>query len=157
MESETKAPLISVILPAYNHHQFIAAAIQSVLDQTFTDFELIIINDGSTDDTEKVVKSFTDSRIIYLSQNNHGISHASNIGIVHSKGKYLAFFADDDVCYPNRLECQYQYLVETGHKLVFSWADLIGDDGEPLLQVLPDLQAKFRSPNRSQSEMLNHF
>jgi glycosyltransferase involved in cell wall biosynthesis len=144
-------------MPTYNRQQYVAEAIQSVLDQTFTEFELIVINDGSTDCTEKIITKFNDDRLICLNQDNHGISHASNTGILHSRGKYIAFFADDDICYPNRLERQYEYLLETGCKVVFSWATLIGDDGEELLQFHQDLQDNFRSRNRTQSEMLNHF
>src|SRR5947209_19715953 len=137
---QTKPPLVSVIMPTYNREQFVGTAIQSVLDQTFTDFELIIVNDGSTDATEKVIGGFKDERLIYINQKNHGISHASNTGMLRSRGRYIAFFADDDICYSNRLERQYQYLLETGSKVVFSWAELIGTDGDELQPFNQDLQ-----------------
>jgi glycosyltransferase involved in cell wall biosynthesis len=149
-------PLISVTLPAYNNAGQIGEAIESVLNQTFTDFELVIVNDGSVDSTEQVVKSFRDERIVYVYQENHGASHATNQAVQLARGKYIALFADDDICYPNRLEREYNYLVETGNRLVFSWVDFIGDDGQPVGG--PHFaDAFFNHPQRSQPEMLNWF
>src|SRR5579872_7310553 len=92
-------PLISVVLITYNHEKYIAEAIQSILDQTFTDFELIIVNDGSTDKTEEIIKSFNDKRINYIYQKNQGPSVTTNVGIMAAKGKYIAIMPGDDVCY----------------------------------------------------------
>ena len=73
-------------------------------------FELIIVNDGSTDDTEKIIRSFSDSRIVLINQDNQGISSALNNGLAVAKAVYIARFDADDVCYPNRLEKQYDFL-----------------------------------------------
>ncbi|MFX0093636.1 MAG: glycosyltransferase family 2 protein [Candidatus Hodarchaeota archaeon] len=102
-----KQPLVSIILPTYNRGHVIARAIQSVLNQTYSNFELIIIDDGSCDDTESVVKSFNDSRIKYFRQNkNYGASIVRNIGIKTARGDYIAFQDSDDLWLPHKLERQ---------------------------------------------------
>lgn len=100
-------PKVSVILPTYNRAHLIGRAIQSVLAQTYQDFELIIIDDGSTDNTEEIVKSINDERIIYiLHKENKGPSAARNTGIKASKGEYIAFQDSDDEWLPEKLEKQ---------------------------------------------------
>lgn len=89
-------PFFSVIIPTFNRADLLAKAIQSVLDQTFTDWELIVIDDGSTDHTASVVKSFEDGRIGYYYQENSGKSVSRNHGIELSKGLYISFLDDDD-------------------------------------------------------------
>ena len=92
-------PLISVIMPAYNAKQFIASSIESVLNQTFSDFELIIINDGSSDNTLEIAQQFAqkDRRINIVSQENQGETAARNTGLAHAKGEYIAFLDSDDL------------------------------------------------------------
>jgi glycosyltransferase involved in cell wall biosynthesis len=97
---------ISVLMPAFNADKYIGDAIGSVLAQTFTNFELIIVNDGSEDDTQKVVESFTDKRIVLISQIHGGVSKALNNGLSIAKGKYIARFDADDICFPERLQKQ---------------------------------------------------
>jgi len=89
-------PIVSIIVPAYNAEKYITETIQSVLDQTFTDWELLVIDDGSKDSTAKIVKSFSDTRIILIQQENGGVSSARNRGIDISKGKYITFLDADD-------------------------------------------------------------
>lgn len=103
-------PLITVLMPAYNAANYIGEAIQSILAQTFTEFELLIVNDGSTDDTEKIIRSFSDPRIVLVNQDNQGISTALNNGLAVAKADYIARFDADDICFPNRLEKQYNFL-----------------------------------------------
>ena len=100
-------PKVTVLMPAYNAERYIADAIRSVLEQTFTDFELLIVNDGSTDDTAKVIASFKDPRVMLLSQQNKGVSAALNLGLSHARAPYVARFDADDICYPDRLKIQY--------------------------------------------------
>ena len=102
--------LISVILPVYNASQFIAETINSILEQTFTDFELIIINDGSTDTSELIIQSFEDHRIIYVKQENRGVGFSIRKGCEMAKGKYIARIDADDICMPERFEIQVDYL-----------------------------------------------
>src|SRR4030042_3503317 len=101
-----KNPKISVVIPAYNHQKYVGEAIQSVLDQTFQDFELIIINDGSTDHTEAEILKFKDERIRYYSQENRGLSAPLNRGIELARGEYFNFLPSDDAFFPDKLEAQ---------------------------------------------------
>jgi glycosyltransferase involved in cell wall biosynthesis len=104
-------PSISVLLPAYNSEAFLAKAIQSVLDQDYRDFELLVINDGSTDGTEAVIRSFTDPRIRYVfNETNSGLIFTLNKGIELAKGKYIARMDADDICLPDRFMQQYTML-----------------------------------------------
>ncbi|SEM18741.1 Glycosyltransferase involved in cell wall bisynthesis [Aquimarina amphilecti] len=96
-------PFFSIIIPLYNKEKNIAKTIQSVFDQDCIDFELIIINDGSTDKSEKVVTSFIDERIQYFLTENKGVANARNLGIAKAKGELIAFLDADDYWYPNHL------------------------------------------------------
>lgn len=94
----------SVVVPLYNKVNHIENTIKSILNQTFTDFEIIIINDGSTDKSEAVVSDFNDDRIRIYNQTNQGVSIARNFGIEKAKGKLIAFLDADDFWFPNHLE-----------------------------------------------------
>jgi glycosyltransferase involved in cell wall biosynthesis len=116
-KSEYTIPLISVIIPVYNGESHICKAIRSVLDQTYNNFELIIVDDGSTDSTSTIVRSFTDKRISYIHQGNLGPSSARNAGVMRSRGEYIAFLDCDDWWLPKKLEIQlthFQSFPETG-------------------------------------------
>ncbi|WP_421763184.1 glycosyltransferase family 2 protein [Ekhidna sp.] len=97
-------PLVSVIMPAYNAEMYIAEAIQSVLDQHYPNFELLIINDGSVDNTKKVIDSFDDARIKYCEQKNKGVSTARNVGLDNMKGDFFCFLDADDMLTKSSLE-----------------------------------------------------
>lgn len=100
-------PKVSVVIPTYNRAHLISRAIKSVLDQTYKDLEIIVVDDGSTDNTEKIINSFQDERIIYIQHDkNKGASAARNTGIKASKGEYIAFQDSDDEWFPNKLEQQ---------------------------------------------------
>lgn len=111
-EINTKQPLVSVIMPTYNHAQFIGEAIDSVLNQTYKNFELIIIDNYSEDNTGKIVASYKDDRVKYLKFKNNGVIAASrNYGIRHSRGEYIAFLDSDDMWLPSKLDkqiCQFK-------------------------------------------------
>lgn len=130
MNTSLNKPLISVVMPAYNHQAFVAEAIRSVLTQTLQDIELIIINDGSTDNTEKAILEFTDSRIRYFSQSNQGAHHALNRGIALAQGEYLAIINSDDVFLPNRLEIMFDALQQGNLDFVISDINLINEHSE---------------------------
>lgn len=97
-------PFFSIIIPAYNLENYIAAALQSVLVQTFQDFEIIIVDDGSSDETVSIIQSFHDPRIRLVSQVNGGVSRARNAGMKKAVGAYIAFMDGDDYWYPEHLE-----------------------------------------------------
>ncbi len=104
-------PDISVILPAYNCAAYLQEAVQSVLNQTFLNFELIIINDGSSDGTEKIILSYNDDRIVYVKNvQNKGLIYSLNKGIDTAKGKYIARMDADDISLPERLAKQKDFL-----------------------------------------------
>ncbi len=104
-------PLISVILPVFNAESYISESVSSILSQTFNDFELIIINDGSTDNSESIILSFNDERIkYYRNDKNRGLIYTLNRGLKLSKGKYIARMDADDICNPNRFEEQISFL-----------------------------------------------
>lgn len=126
---ESNIPLISVILPVYNAEKFLKQAIESVLSQSFTEFEIILINDGSTDDSEKEIKAFNDSRIRYfLNKTNLGLIDTLNKAIGLSRGKYIARMDADDICEPNRFEKQYKHLESNPDVVICgSWARIIDE------------------------------
>lgn len=111
-------PKITVLMPAYNAEKYIREAIGSVLNQTFTDFELLIINDGSTDGTKQEIEFFDDPRIRLINQTNQGVAGALNIGLLNSKAGLVARFDADDVCLPQRLQIQYDFLVQNPDYLI---------------------------------------
>ena len=97
-------PKISVVMICYNHEKYISQAVNSILSQTYTDFELIIVDDGSSDKTVKIIQKFEDSRTTIVEQDNSGPSIALNTGISKSRGQFIAFMSGDDVSLPNRLK-----------------------------------------------------
>ncbi|MES2006086.1 MAG: glycosyltransferase family A protein [Bacteroidota bacterium] len=122
---------ITVLMPAYNSEKYIGMAIQSVLDQSFTDFELLIVNDGSADDTEAVIRSFTDERIVLVNQVNGGVSVALNTGLQMARGKYIVRFDSDDICYADRLAVQFAFMeANSDHVLTGSDVDYVTEEGD---------------------------
>ncbi len=106
--------MISVIIPTFNRAGLLQKAASSVLAQSFKDLELIIVDDGSGDETPSVVESFKDRRIIYCRQENKGVSAARNLGLSASRGEYVAFLDSDDYWLPEKLRLQHEFMRETG-------------------------------------------
>jgi glycosyltransferase involved in cell wall biosynthesis len=107
----TSTPYVSIVIPAYKHALFIGEAIKSVLDQSFTGWELLIINDGSPDDTKSVVQPFLeDPRIQYIEQENKGQAATRNHGIAMARGEYIQLLDDDDLIAPDALQWKLDYL-----------------------------------------------
>jgi glycosyltransferase involved in cell wall biosynthesis len=107
--------LVSVVIPAYNAARFIGGAIESALSQTISDLEVIVVNDGSTDDTAEAVERYlSDRRVRCISQQNRGLPGARNAGAENSRGEYLAFLDADDFLAPNALEVMTRKFEETG-------------------------------------------
>ncbi|MBL0183798.1 MAG: glycosyltransferase [Chitinophagaceae bacterium] len=124
-------PKITVLMPAFNAEKYIGEAIGSVLNQSFTDFELLIINDGSTDATEKIIRSFSDERIRLINQANQGVSAALNIGLLNANAELIARVDADDICLPCRLEKQFNFLrTHPDYVLVGSDAAYVDRNGD---------------------------
>jgi glycosyltransferase involved in cell wall biosynthesis len=107
-----KNPLVSVIIPTYNRIKYVSAAIDSVLQQDFTDYELILVDDGSTDQTRDLVRDKYGSRLSYHYQTNRGRSVARNYGASIARGTYLAFLDSDDYWHPRKLSEQVDYFIK---------------------------------------------
>ena len=123
---------VSVILAVYNGEQFVRESIESVLNQTHSNIQLIIINDGSTDQTDKIIREIKDDRIeiVTLPENRH-ISYATNVGMEKATGDYLAIIDSDDRWRNDKLEIQLEYLqAHPEHEGCFSWVDLIDKNGD---------------------------
>lgn len=131
--------LISIITPCYNSNKFISETIQSILNQTYLNFELIIIDDNSTDNTVEIVKSFTskDSRVKLIQlELNSGAAVARNIGLENSKGRFIAFCDCDDIWFENKLEYQICFMLEKSIPISFTSYQLINDKGESMNKVI---------------------
>lgn len=113
-------PVISVIMPAYNHERFVGAAIASVLTQTFSDLELIVIDDGSTDGTAAAIKKFQDPRLAYHYQSNQDAYNALNNGMDLARGQFIAILNSDDIYAPNRLEVLRDHQLRTQAACLFT-------------------------------------
>ena len=118
-------PRVSIILPTMNGAKFIDMTIESILNQTLHDFELIIIDDGSTDDTAQVIKQYSDPRIRTVFQENQGVCRATNRGFAMARGKYLSRHDHDDISDPTRFEVQVNFL-DAHPEIAFtgSWAQI---------------------------------
>ena len=106
------SPAISVLMPCYNASEFIRESIESILSQTYSDFELIVINDGSTDDTQTIIEEYAerDKRIKIMSKSNSGLPDSLNVGLLPAKGEWIARLDADDIAMPNRLQKQIEYI-----------------------------------------------
>lgn len=131
-------PHITVLMPVYNAERYIYEAVASVLQQTFENFELLIINDGSTDDTLAIIGQFTDSRIVVHSQPNQGVAVALNNGLRLARAPYIVRFDADDICYADRLQVQYDFMeANPDYTIIGSAADYIDADGSYLFTHKP--------------------
>lgn len=130
-------PKISVIIPTYNSMTYLPKTVGSVLNQTFTDFELLIIDDGSSDDTATWAAQVQDSRVKLISQSNQGAAGARNTGIKQAKGQYIAFLDADDLWSPTKLEQQVQCLDKNLNLgLVHTWIAFIQSNDTPTGRIM---------------------
>lgn len=140
-------PKVSVVMPVYNGGKYLHAAIDSILTQTFSDFELLIINDGSTDNSDSIIMSYTDVRVKYFrNEMNIGVAATLNKGILLSVAKYIARMDADDICLPERFEKQVAYLDSHADVAVIDCAmQYMTENGIPL--------NKFNSKVKSYNEI----
>lgn len=151
--------LVSVLMVNYNRGTTIGESIKSVLAQTYTDLELIIVDDGSTDDSCSVIESIKDPRIkLYRLEQNEHISHATNYGFQKVTGAYLARIDSDDVWYPQKLEKQITFLKNNPeYKICFAWIDLIDEYGNSINEQQKELLGVFETTFQGQSDCLHRF
>jgi len=139
--NERETPLVSVVIPTYNHGDYLGRALQSVLDQTYPRWEVIVIDNYSTDNTDTVIVSFADPRITYLKINNNGVIAASrNAGIRAAKGEWIAFLDSDDWWTNDKLEA---CLSSINDEVDFVYHDLerVSDQAQPFrLQLIKSWQ-----------------
>lgn len=104
-------PLVSILFPVYNTADYLREAMDSMLNQTFTDFELIVLNDCSPDNADEILDAYTDPRIVrYRGEKNQGLANVLNVGMDMARGKYIARMDSDDISHPNRLQVQVDFL-----------------------------------------------
>ncbi|MBA3705095.1 MAG: glycosyltransferase [Bacteroidetes bacterium] len=146
-------PKISVVMSAYNAENYLEEAIESILAQTFSDFEFIIINDGSTDNTAEILSRYRDKRIKVIDQKNTGLAVALNNGIKISTTNYIARMDADDVCLSDRLEKQFDFLENNSdHIIVGSNAEVMDKDGKFVFNSnlpLSDIEIRIKLPEIS--------
>lgn len=132
-------PLVSVIMPCYNMERFIADTINSVIHQTFADWELLIVDDASTDGTVAIVQSLAeqDDRINFSANSEHaGIAPTRNSCIKKAKGRFLAFLDADDIWHPEKLERQLHFMLDRHIGFSYSSYDLIDESGKPMEKTI---------------------
>jgi glycosyltransferase involved in cell wall biosynthesis len=150
------APLISVGMPAYNAEPYIGAAIESVLGQTLQDWELIVVNDGSTDATLERIRSYSDPRIRCFSQDNSGPAVGYNRALAESRGRFFALLNADDVCYPDRLAYQSESYSRGGRRILFSAPDFIDAEGRQISDA-HFLTGRFWADSHARTQTLERF
>lgn len=125
--------LVSVIMPSWNTGKFIAESIQSVIDQTYENWELIIVDDCSTDNTDEVVAKFTDKRIRYFkNEKNSGAALSRNRALREARGEWIAFLDSDDLWNPDKLEHQINFMNKHGYTLSYTEYEKIDEESKPL-------------------------
>lgn len=149
---------ISVGLPVYNGSQWLDECIRSILNQSYKDFELVIVDDGSIDDSKKIVEHYLkDNRVRYIYQENKGFTGATNRCIRESKGNYIAFISQDDIWLSNKLELQIQKIEDEGFDLVHSDVYHIDSNGEVICRRNPKIPRTKDRKEVLKSLFLNNY
>lgn len=126
-------PLISIIMPVYNAEIFIKHSLESILSQSYKNFELIIINDNSSDNSVNIIKKYDDDRIIILNNSeNIGISKSLNIGILKAKGDYISRMDADDIIYKNKIKEQIRYIIKKDLDFCGTWIRFFGNENKTI-------------------------
>jgi glycosyltransferase involved in cell wall biosynthesis len=142
MPGASESPAISVVIATFNRANFLPETIDSILAQSFQDFELIVVDDGSTDNTRDVVERYG-SRLHYLHQQNRGPSAARNLGVEHAKAPWIAFQDSDDLSLPDHLESLYRYVQDfPGCGMVFANGSYIGGPEHRRETIIPAKQSR---------------
>lgn len=141
------SPQVSVIMPAFNAEKTISAAVESVFKQTFENWELLVINDGSTDSTLDIMSQFNDERIRLITQVNQGVAAARNTGLRQANGEYIAFLDSDDLWLPTKLEKQAALLKRSGIELGLVYTKHRGFIDDPTQSFSMDVDASIGYDN----------
>ncbi len=151
--------LVSVLMVNYNHEDTLAETIQSVLNQTYSNFQFIIVDDGSTDRSCEIIESFQDERIeLYKREENEHICVATNYGFTKVKGDYLARIDSDDLWYPDKLEKQLLFMEEHPEcSVCFTWCDLIDEYGNNINELEPNRLKVYESETLEQAQWMRRF
>jgi glycosyltransferase involved in cell wall biosynthesis len=151
-----RRPAVSVVMAAYNHQSFVATAVTSVLDQTFGDLELIVVDDGSSDSTPDVVASIKDPRIKLIRLPTNRAAHPRNLALTHARGRYVAFQNSDDEWQPTKLDMQVRAMERNpASSACFTAVELIDEAGQPATGTWAE--GLFTIEERSQASWLRHF
>ena len=152
------APKVSVLMSVYNGELYLREAIESILNQTFEDFEFIIINDGSTDASQEIIDSFNDRRLVVIQQENIGLTQSLNKGLKIARGEYIARQDADDISFPNRFEKQVAYLDAHLKVAVLGGAIIrIDEKGNPLCKfVFPQSHEEIKKKLYKTENQLAH-
>ena len=135
--SQSQHPKVTVFIPVFNREKYVGDAIESILGQSFPDFEILLVDDGSTDQSVEIIRSYTDSRIrLVCHEKNFGIPKTRNKGVECARGEYIAMLDSDDRAYPNRLEKQVAFLdANPDYAQVGSWCQMMDEQGQPLKTI----------------------
>jgi glycosyltransferase involved in cell wall biosynthesis len=158
MTEASDVPLVSVLIKSFNHAPYIRQAIDSILDQSLQDFEIVVTDDGSTDGTTEILRGFTDQRIrLQMLTRNLGISGAMNATVARARGRYCAILNSDDQALPGRLQRQVDFLeANPAVSLVFGLPVPVGEDGSPA-DAYSDFSQPLRLPDFSRRTWLRQF
>ena len=141
-----KTDFVSVVITCYNYGKYLQGCIESVLSQTYQDFEIIVVNDGSTDNTDEVMRGFLSiEKIHYIKQKNGGQANAKNIGIRNSKGEYIAFLDADDLWARTKLEKEIPLFSDSQVGVVYSRSRYINEEGK---EISFELSGKYLRPRK---------
>ena len=146
MNKNHQSPFFSIIIPSFNRARYLSAAINSILNQEFNDWECIVVDDGSTDNTQEVISSFTDSRVRYYYKQNEERSIARNFGIKNAVGQYICFLDSDDEYYPYHLKTLYDTIINKDFPVAMFYTGIVENrDGKLVYRDFYD-EKKFKNP-----------
>lgn len=158
MNCSPDEPLVSVVITSYNYAQYLPVAVESVLRQSYNQYEVIIVNDGSTDNTDDVVGPYlSNPKIRYVKQHNLGQASAKNTGIRNSAGDFIAFLDADDIWRETKLETQMKLFNHTMVGVVYSRMRFISQVGEPVDQGVPNRYLTPRAGQVTESLFIDNF
>lgn len=145
---------VTVIIPSYNHGRYITRALNSVINQSFSNLEILIIDDGSTDNTSEIIKNIikNDSRIKYIYQSNSGLSSARNLGLDHASGQWIQFLDADDVIHPDKIRAQidkYNSSKYSSSKYFLSFTDYFRSKIDNIEEILFDFRSRLPINNHN--------